>query len=258
VAAEPLMAVRGVSGGYGRGLILQGVDLTVREGQIVAIIGPNGAGKSTLLKAIMGFVATAGGEIAMAGEPITGMRTEERIRRGIAYVAQSGGAFGGLSVADNLLAGGYLIKDRAEVRERIARVYERFPDLASRRKSQASVLSGGERRMLEIGRFLVQSPRLVLLDEPSIGLSPKLASFVYDQVLQLREEGLSFLIVEQNVQLALNVADYVYVLELGRNRHASTPDELADEEELSALFLGAGTGRAPVAHETSKASERHP
>jgi branched-chain amino acid transport system ATP-binding protein len=200
----------------------------------------------------MGFVNTAGGDIAIAGESIAGTRTEERIGRGIAYVAQSGGAFGGLSVADNLLAGGYLIRDRHEVKARVARVYERFPALKDRRKSQASVLSGGERRMLEIGRFLVQSPRLVLLDEPSIGLSPKLAAFVYQQVRHLREEGLSFLIVEQNVQLALDVADYVYVLELGQNLYAGTPGELADEEELSALFLGAGTGRR---RETSKVSE---
>ena len=238
-AAEPLLKVVGLSSGYGRLSILRSVDVEVRRGQIVSIIGPNGAGKSTLLKAVMGFLPTMSGRVDFAGRNLAPLPVEARIGLGLAYVAQTGGSFPGLSVADNLRAGGYQVRGRAELRRRVESVYQQFPVLGPLRHTQAALLSGGERRMLEIGRFLMQSPILVMLDEPSIGLSPQLAGFVYGEIMRLREQhGLTFLIVEQNVREALRISDHVYVLESGHNRFDGPPDSLMAEADLSVLFLG--------------------
>jgi len=239
VVAEPILSATGLSSGYAQKLIVSGVSLDVRKGQIVSLIGPNGAGKSTLLKTIMGFVPVLAGSVRFFGSEVTTASVEARIRSGVAYVAQAGGAFPSLSVMDNLVAGAYLERDREVVRKRMATVLDRFPQLKPLLRAQAAVLSGGERRMLEIGRFLMQAPRLVLLDEPSIGLSPKLAGFLYDQVRHLRSEGISFLIVEQNVRKALEMSDHIYVLELGRNRFDGSSDVLQKDADLASLFLGA-------------------
>jgi branched-chain amino acid transport system ATP-binding protein len=233
--------VRGLTSGYRGKTIVSDVDLSVEPGRIAVVIGPNGAGKSTLLKTLMGFVRLQRGTIEFEQRRIERLAPQARIRAGMAYVAQSGAAFPSLSVEENLRAGGYQIRSKHLVTQRMDDVYERFPALRGLRKTQAAKLSGGERRMLEIGRFLMQEPRLVMLDEPSIGLSPGVAELVYQQVRTLADGGTSFLIVEQNVRLALTVADYVYVLELGRNRFEGEPDALKGDTHLRSLFLGSSS-----------------
>jgi branched-chain amino acid transport system ATP-binding protein len=220
--------------------VLQGVDLTVYQGSITAVIGPNGAGKSTLLKTIMGFLTLDRGAVFLRGESLVRWRVEDRVRRGVAYVSQDRCSFGPLTVAENLRVGAFLERDRSVVRRRMQAVYERFPALRMRQHQPAGLLSGGELRTLEIGRFLMMKPELVLLDEPSIGLAPLLVDQVYREVEQLRREGLTFLIVEQNVRKILQVADLVYVLELGRNRFAGAPSEITADDKLARLYLGAG------------------
>ena len=232
-----MLEVTGLVSGYRGKTIVSDVGLGVQPGRIAVVIGPNGAGKSTLLKTVMGFVRAERGRIELDGEPVERLAPQERIRRGLAYVAQSGAAFPSLSVEENLRAGGYVLSRRV-VAGRMAQVYDRFPQLRDVRRTQAARLSGGERRMLEIGRFLMQSPRVVLLDEPSIGLAPSVAELVYRHVRSLADEGLSFLVVEQNVRLALTVADHVYVLELGRNRFDGPPSALQEDAHLRSLFLG--------------------
>ncbi len=235
-ASEVLLEARAVTAGYGGSAVLQDLSLAVRPGGITGVIGPNGAGKSTLLKVLVGYLKPVSGGVALGGEDITALQPEERIRRGIAYIAQQRSFFPSQTVADNLRLGAYLVRDARVRAEREASVFERFPALAQRRGQIAGMLSGGEARMLELGRMLMMAPRLAILDEPSIGLSPKLIEAVYAQVRRLREEGITFLIVEQNVRKLFEVADHVFALENGRNRHAGSPAEMSGL--LGELYLG--------------------
>jgi branched-chain amino acid transport system ATP-binding protein len=231
-----LLEARTVTAGYGGSVVLQELSLAVQRSSVTGVIGPNGAGKSTLLKVLVGYLKPVSGAVALEGGDITRLQPEERIRRGIAYIAQQCSFFASQTVADNLRLGAYLVRDPQVRAEREASVLERFPALAQRRGQLAGMLSGGEARMLELGRMLMMAPRLAILDEPSIGLSPKLIDTVYAQVRKLREEGITFLIVEQNVRKLFDVADHVFALESGRNRHAGTPAELSGV--LAELYLG--------------------
>jgi branched-chain amino acid transport system ATP-binding protein len=233
-----VLEARGLTAGYGGSAVLQELDLAVRPGGITGVIGPNGAGKSTLLKVLVGYLKPIAGRVAFGGEDITGLAPEERIRRGIAYIAQQRSYFPSQSVADNLRLGAYLVRDARLRAEREALVFERFPVLRQRRHQLAGMLSGGEARMLELGRMLMMAPRLAILDEPSIGLSPRLIETVYEQVRRLRDEGITFLIVEQNVRKLFSVADHVYALENGRNRFEGSPGDLSAEGVLAGLYLG--------------------
>ena len=236
--AAAVLEARALTAGYGGSAVLQELDLAVRPGGITGVIGPNGAGKSTLLKVLVGYLKPIAGRVALGGEDITTLAPEERIRRGIAYIAQQRSSFPSQSVADNLRLGAYLVRDARLRAEREASVFERFPVLAQRRHQLAGMLSGGEARMLELGRMLMMAPRLAILDEPSIGLSPKLIETVYEQVRRLRTEGITFLIVEQNVRKLFAVADHVFALENGRNRFEGSPGELSAEGVLAGLYLG--------------------
>jgi branched-chain amino acid transport system ATP-binding protein len=233
-----LLQSQGLAAGYGGSAVIRDIDLTVASGSMTGIIGPNGAGKSTFLKAVMGFLVPSAGRVRLAGDDIAGKRTDERIRLGIGYVAQARSHFPNLSVLENLRVGAFLLRDKRVVERRLQAVFDRFPILHERRKVPAGLLSGGELRMLEIGRFLMLEPRLVLLDEPSIGLAPPLVEAVYERLLWLKDEGITFLIVEQNVRKILEVADYVYVFETGRNRFEGPARRFAEQGELAGLYLG--------------------
>jgi ABC-type branched-subunit amino acid transport system ATPase component len=228
--------------GYGGSAILNGLSITAEAGRITGLIGPNGAGKSTLLKTLMGYITPVSGTIAFDDEEITRLPTHERIRRGIAYIAQTQSHFPSQTVQENLRLGAYLVRDKSVREERQAEVFRRFPVLQERRRQYAGLLSGGQLRMLEIGRALMTSPRLIILDEPSVGLSPKLVDMVYDHLRELAGKGTTLLIVEQNVRKLLAVSDRVYALESGANRYDGAPQALVAEGRLANLYLGAGVG----------------
>jgi len=240
-----LLTLTDVHSGYDRLEIIRGVSLTIRPAEIVAMIGPNGAGKSTLLKTIFGFLQPSAGEIRLAGEPIGGRTPPEILRRGICYVMQGYSILPNLTVEENLELGAYIRTDRG-VRADVVRLLDLFPILRERRRQRARILSGGERRMLELARVLLLDPRLVLLDEPTIGLAPSIIDEVYRIVHDLRRRGIALLIVEQNARTALRNADRAYVLEQGRVRFEGSGEEILHDAEVQRAYLGS-TGRNPTA-----------
>lgn len=236
---EPLLRLSGVTGGYGGFDILHGVDLEVHPGEIVCIVGPNGSGKSTVFKATYGLIGVRVGQVHFRGEDVTGSRPEDLLRSGMALVPQLSTVFPEMSVYDNLELGMYLEKDRSRIAGRIDEIFDLFPRLAERRSQHAGSLSGGERRALEIGRSLMLDPTLVLMDEPSVGLSPKIVGEVFAQLVELRDNaGITFLMVEQNARSALAIADRGYVIERGRATHTGTGQELLADPEVRRAFLG--------------------
>lgn len=237
MADKPLLALTDVHAGYGQQEILRGVSLAVRAGEVVCVIGPNGAGKSTLVRTIFGFLRPARGTIHFDGESIGGRRPPELLRRGITYVPQGVSAFLNLSVEDNLHLAAYIRGDR-DVRGDIERLFPIFPVLSARRRRPAKVLSGGERRMLEIARVLLLHPRLVLLDEPTIGLAGSAMAFVYEHILEIRRRGVAILLVEQNARTALRNSDRAYVLEQGQVRFEGSGEEILAHPEVRRAYLG--------------------
>jgi branched-chain amino acid transport system ATP-binding protein len=234
----PLLDIRNLDASYGKVQVLFGVDLEVRAGEIVSIIGPNGAGKSTVIKAVVGLVSPDQGRIELQGQDITGLPAHCIPGLGIGYVPQGRIVFARMSVADNLEVGAYLKADRIARRHAVDRVFAQFPRLYERRRQLAGTLSGGEQQMLAIGRALMLDPSLVILDEPSLGLSPKYVDLVFDQILALKREGRTLLMVEQNAARALAVSDRGYALELGHNRFTDTGANLLANEEVRRMYLG--------------------
>ena len=230
--------VRDVHAGYGRAPILHGVTLRVARGEVVSVIGPNGAGKSTALKVIVGLLRPIEGQVRFDGETINGLRPDEVLRRGLAYVPQGRIVFPQMTVLENLEMGAYIERDRGRIVEALERVYGLFPILAERRRQKAGTLSGGEQQMLAMGRALMTRPRLVLLDEPSLGLSPKILGVIFDKLAELKATGMTMVIVEQNAVKALGVADRGYVLELGQNRFEGPGAALLADPEVKRLYLG--------------------
>lgn len=235
-----LLELQKVVVGYLRGIdVLQGVSLQVNSGELVCLIGPNGAGKSTVLRTISGLLKPTRGQIMFDGADIGGLRPDVVLRRGIAHVPQGHSAFPEMSVYENLLMGAYTLKDRAERRRRLDRVYWMFPLLAERRNEKAGNLSGGEQKILEVGRALMLAPRMMLLDEPSLGLAPKMIRIVFDTIKRLQDEaGLTILMVEQNAKSALAIADRAYVLELGQQRLEGPAGTLLNDPRVARLYLG--------------------
>ncbi len=225
-------------------LVLKGLSLKVEEGQIVALLGANGAGKTTTLKAISGLLKPDDGEVTdgtimFMGEPIHELSAEEIVRRGIFQVMEGRRVFEHLTVEENLLAGAYTRRDRQNIRKDMKHVYDYFPRLYDRRNQKAGYLSGGEQQMLAIGRALMARPRLMLLDEPSLGLAPLLVMEIFDIIKRINsEDRTTILLVEQNAVLALNVADYGYIMEGGRVVLEGTPDVLKDNEDVKEFYLG--------------------
>ena len=232
-----LLELVNVHAGYDRREVIRGVSLVVRPGEIVAMIGPNGAGKSTLLKTIFGFLTPSAGEVRLTGESISGRTPPEILRRGICYVMQGYSILPNLTVEENLELGAYVRNDR-RVRQDVEGLLDLFPILRERRQQRARVLSGGERRMLELARVLLLSPKLVLLDEPTIGLAPKVITEVYRIVHELRGRGIALLIVEQNARTALRNANRAYVLEQGRVRFEGSGEEILHDPQVQRAYLG--------------------
>jgi branched-chain amino acid transport system ATP-binding protein len=235
-----LLELRAVEAGYGSIQILHGVSLHVDAGEVVAVIGPNGAGKSTAFKAIMGFITHLGGEIRFDGRSLIGERPDRILARGLGYVPQGRVVFSQMTVRENLEMGAYLERDRSAIRAAMERVFALFPRLGERPRQLAGSLSGGEQQMLAMGRALMMRPRMLMLDEPSLGLSPRLVDEVFDRTLEMARGGLTVLLVEQNAARALEIAHRGYVLELGRNRFEGTGQALLASEEVRRMYLGEG------------------
>ncbi|MCX5990079.1 MAG: ABC transporter ATP-binding protein [Chloroflexi bacterium] len=235
---ELLLKCTDLHAGYGRVQVLRGVSIVVRPGQFVSLIGPNGAGKSTVLKAITGFARLSSGSVTFDGEAIGGMRADRLVPLGLAYVPQGRIVFGQMSVHDNLEMGAFTVRDASVRAKSFARVYDLFPRLAERRTQLAGTMSGGEQQMVAIARGLMIQPRLMLLDEPSLGLAPRFVQVVFETLAMLKSEGLSMLVVEQNAAQALALADHAYLLELGRNRLEGTGPELLANPDTRRLYLG--------------------
>lgn len=231
-----LLEVENLSAGYGAMMIVHEVSVKADAGQIVALIGPNGAGKSTLLKAIASELKPEGA-VRFKGEDVTGIPRQNLVRKGLGYVPQTRDVFTSLSVDENLEMGGYILRKEA-VRTRRQRVLDRFPQLKPATKRAASTLSGGERKMLGIGRVLMGEPEVMLLDEPGAGLSPEYARVVREHIVELAREGTCILMVEQQAIEALKIADWAYVMVAGRIRHEGPGKELLENEDIGAMFLG--------------------
>ncbi len=240
-----------VSAGYGGVDVVHGIDLTVRAGEIVTLVGANGAGKSTLVKTISGVVPARAGTIAFAGQRIERLAVAARMRRGIVHVPEGRQIFAGLTVGENLALGGYVHRGRAEdAGARLAAVTARFPALRDRLTGLAGNLSGGQQQMLAIGRGLMADPKLLILDEPSLGLAPRLVGEMFDLVRGLREQGIAILLSEQNAQMSLAIADRGYVIENGRVALTGAGAELLQSKEVAERYLGIGAepGRASADH----------
>ena len=235
---DPLLSIRDLEVSYGAVQVLFGIELEVQAGEIVSIIGPNGAGKSTVIKAVVGLVPAQRGHVVFGGGDITNRPAHVIPALGIGYVPQGRIVFAQMTVADNLEMGAFLQKDTRKRREAVQSVFEQFPRLYERRNQPAGKLSGGEQQMLAIGRALMMNPRLVILDEPSLGLSPKYVDLIFDQLLALRDRGCTLLMVEQNAARALELSDRGYALELGRNRFADTGERLLANEDVRRMYLG--------------------
>jgi branched-chain amino acid transport system ATP-binding protein len=244
-----MLTLEDVHAGYDDALTLHGVSIEVRRGEVVAMIGANGAGKSTTLRTISGLIPARSGAIAFDGHPITRLTPDRIVALGLVHVPEGRRIFPELTVEENLLAAAYLVAGRTEVRRRLAEVTARFPRLDERRSQAAGTLSGGEQQMLAFGRAMMTGPKLLLLDEPSLGLAPKLVEEVMKAVTLFRESGVTVLLVEQNANLALRLADRGYVMETGRIVLAGTGAELLANEHVRASYLGGrrSGARGPLA-----------
>ncbi len=234
-----LLEVRDMYAGYQDFDVLQGVNLHVDPGEIVCVIGPNGAGKSTVFKAIYGFVKVRQGRVTFDGQDITNKRPQEVLHAGISIVPQLRSVFPQMTVMENLEMGMFLEKDQSRIRERIEYIFDLFPRLAERRTQMAGTMSGGEQRMLEIGRALMLEPKMVMMDEPSAGLAPLITRMIFDNIQRLNEEiGLTVLMIEQNARQGLETSHRGYVLELGKNSFEGPARELLENPEVRRAFLG--------------------
>jgi branched-chain amino acid transport system ATP-binding protein len=233
-----LLDVQNVSVAYGRAEVVHDVSIKVDEGALVTVIGANGAGKTTLLNAVMGLLK-ARGRIGFRGEDVGGVMLESRVKAGLCLVPERRELFADMAVEDNLLLGGFR-RSRAERKATIEEIYTRLPRLKERRAQLAGTLSGGERQMLAMGRALMARPRLLMLDEPSLGLAPRIVRDVFHILTDLRKTGVSILLVEQNARAALEVADYAYVMELGAITKQGSPADIAADPRLVESYLGLG------------------
>jgi branched-chain amino acid transport system ATP-binding protein len=238
-----LLAIHDLHAGYGRAEVLHGLSLQADAGQVITVIGPNGAGKSTLLNALMGVIPSRG-SIRFGEGLLGGVSLEERVARGMALVPETRALFSTMSVEDNLLLGAWRLRGRGSMAEDLERVFTLFPRLKERRLQMAGTLSGGERQMLALGRALMSRPRLLMLDEPSLGLAPLVVREIFRIIDGLRATGVTILLVEQNARAALEVADHGYVLEMGEIALSGPARELAGDPRVIDTYLGAAKARA--------------
>jgi branched-chain amino acid transport system ATP-binding protein len=242
--SQDLLNVRSLHAGYGRAEVLTGLNLRLPEASVVTVIGPNGAGKSTLLNALMGVLPSQG-QIIFDGAEIAGLSLEDRVMKGLALVPEKRELFTTMSVEDNLILGGFrpMRLGQRDWRDGLEKVFELFPRLKERRAQLAGTLSGGERQMLAVGRALMARPKLLMLDEPSLGLAPLIVKEVFSIVAKLRDSGVSILLIEQNARAALEVADYAYVLETGEVGLEGSAADLARDPRVIETYLGVGAKR---------------
>ena len=243
--SEPILVLDGVYAGYGKMTILNGTSARVRRGAITTVIGPNGAGKSTLFKTIFGILSVRSGKITLDGRDTTNFSPRDILDAGVAYVPQGRNIFPELSVRHNLELGGVALADQASLPGRMDAIMQRFPMLGEKAKAQASTLSGGQQKMLEVARGLLLDPKVFLIDEPSIGLSPIMVQEVFAILKDLRDKGVTILLIEQNAKQALQISDYGLVLEQGQTRVEDTAPKILADTRIAQLFLGGGL--APVA-----------
>ena len=238
-----MLTVDNLHAGYGASEVLMGTSLAVKQGTVVALIGPNGAGKTTTMRTISGLLKPTRGEVRIDGRPVQGLNASQIARLGLAHAPEGRKVFGPLSVEDNLLLGAYSTLPKffgfhGKAARDLARVYELFPRLAERRLQSAGTLSGGEQQMLAIGRALMANPKVILMDEPSMGLAPVIVEEVFGTIRSLKEAGITLLLVEQMAKRALEVADYAYVMERGRIVVEGKPAELQKDERVLSAYLG--------------------
>jgi len=234
-----LLEVKGITAGYTKELdILKGVSLKVEEGQMVSIIGPNGAGKSTIFRTLFGFLPAREGHVFFDGEEITNLPPADLLRRGITFVPQGRHVFPLMTVQENLELGAYIRRDKKGIKRDLEKVYAIFPLLRERSRQKGGSLSGGEMQTLEMGRAMLLNPRLMFLDEPSLGLSPIMANEVFNKIEEIKSAGSTILIVEQNADRSLKMSDYAYVLETGQNKYEGPAEEIRNNEEVKRLYLG--------------------
>ena len=232
----PVLSIDNLSGGYGEADILHGVSLQVNTSEIVVVIGPNGAGKSTALKAVFGLLRLSGGSVHLAGEEITNMDPAQVVNKGVCYVPQTNNVFPTLTVQENLEMGAYIRKD--DFRPRLLEIYEMFPPLAEKKKQVAGELSGGQRQMVAMGKALMLEPTILMLDEPTAGLSPIYRNEIFQIIRQINASGVPILMVEQNAKQSLAIANRGYVLVDGRNRTTGKGIDLLNDPEIAKMFLG--------------------
>jgi len=232
----PFLDARGMTGGYGAADILHDLDLTVAKGEIAVIVGPNGAGKSTAMKAVFGMLPLRAGTVTLDGRDITALSPQDRVAAGMGFVPQVRNIFPTLSVQENLEMGGFLRRD--DIAGTIAQVYDLFPILKEKRHQHAGELSGGQRQQVAVGRALMTHPRLLMLDEPTAGVSPIVMDELFDRIIEVARTGISILMVEQNARQALEIADTGYVLVQGRNRYTDTGAALLANPDVRRSFLG--------------------
>jgi len=233
-----MLELRNITAGYGHFTALWDVSLRVTQGEAVAVVGPNGAGKTTLLRVISGLIAPRSGELVFEREMLGGRRAHEVVARGIAHVPEGRRLFPNLTVTDNLRMGAFLPGARREFARSLERVYAMFPVLAERRTQRAGSLSGGEQQMLALGRALMSRPKLILLDEPSMGLAPVMVLRLFDRIRRVREEGYTILVVEQNVRQVLKLVDRAYLLEVGRLKMEGRADALGESDFVRKAYVG--------------------
>jgi branched-chain amino acid transport system ATP-binding protein len=238
--APPLLALEGLKVAYGGIQAVKGIDLVVGEGELVCLIGANGAGKTTTLKGVTGLQPVSGGTVHYGGNDVTGFRAFELVRRGLAMVPEGRGVFGGLTIEENLAMGAYTRTDKAGVRADVERVFALFPRLKERRRQTAGTLSGGEQQMLAMGRAMMSRPRMLLLDEPSMGLAPLMVQKVFETVLAVSSEGVTILLIEQNAKLALEVSHRGYVMESGEITLSGESAKLLHDPAVRSAYLGEG------------------
>ena len=251
MASKFLLELNDIEAGYGRAaLVLRGLTVKVPAGTVVCLVGPNGAGKSTVLKVASGLLAPRSGQILIDGGDVTGQGPQQLLAAGLAHVLQGHSVFREMTVAENVLLGGYTLKDKAVLNERVSLVQNLFPVVAERWRSLAGLLSGGQQKQVEFARSLMISPKVVLLDEPSMGLDPKTTSTVFDQVVRMRKAGTAVLLVEQNARRALETADIGCVLDLGKVHVSGPAPQLLADPQLSELYLGGRPSEPPVSPKT--------
>jgi branched-chain amino acid transport system ATP-binding protein len=238
--AQPLLALERLQVAYGGIQAVKGIDLVVGRGELVCLIGANGAGKTTTLKGVTGLQPVSGGTVRYDGEDVTGARAFELVRKGLAMVPEGRGVFGALTIEENLAMGAYVRTDRAAIRADVERVFTLFPRLKERRRQTAGTLSGGEQQMLAMGRAMMSRPRMLLLDEPSMGLAPLMVQKVFETVLAVSGEGVTILLIEQNAKLALEVSHRGYVMESGEITLAGEAKSLLHDPKVRAAYLGVG------------------